>query len=102
MMIDIDRTTGLRCLQFTKVKFPARKGDRPEKRKILFSVKNGVSLERTPKPAKAKNQKEGVEPRMMILSVRTNTHRCRQKVAVLILLRIQCSGTKLSNSLNNE
>ena len=59
MMIDIDQTTGLRCLQFTKVKFPAQKGDRPERRKIWFSVKDGVSLERTTKPAKAKNQKIG-------------------------------------------
>jgi hypothetical protein len=62
MMIDIDQKTGLRCLQFTKVKFPAQKGDRPEGRKIWFSVKDGVSLERTSKPAKAKNQKEGEEP----------------------------------------
>jgi hypothetical protein len=62
MMIDIDQKTGLRCLQFTKVKFPARKGDRPEGRKIWFSVKDGVSLERTSKPAKAKNQKEGEVP----------------------------------------
>ncbi|HAY22655.1 MAG TPA: hypothetical protein DCY27_10925, partial [Desulfobacterales bacterium] len=62
MMIDIDRTTGLRCLQFTKVKFPARKGDKPEKRKIWFSIKDGVSLERTKKPATTRNQKEGEEP----------------------------------------
>jgi hypothetical protein len=62
MMIDIDQKTGLRYLQFTKVKFPARKGDRPETRKIWFSVKDGVSLERVKKPAKAKNQREGEEP----------------------------------------
>ncbi len=59
MMIDIDRNTGLRCLQFTKVKFPTRKGGRLEGRKIWFNVKDGVSLDRTSKPAKAKNQKEG-------------------------------------------
>jgi hypothetical protein len=62
MMIDIDQKTGLRCLQFTKVKFPARKGDRPETRKIWFSVKDGVSLDRTEKPAKGKNQKEDKVP----------------------------------------
>jgi hypothetical protein len=62
MMIDIDQKTGLRCLQFTKVKFPARKGDRPETRKIWFSVKDGVKLERTETPAKAKNQKVSEEP----------------------------------------
>jgi hypothetical protein len=62
MMIDIDQRTGLRCLQFTEVKFPARKGDRPEKREIWFSVRDGVRLERTTKHAKAKNQKEGEEP----------------------------------------
>jgi hypothetical protein len=62
MMIDIDQKTGLRCLQFTKVKFPARKGDRPEGRKIWFSVKDGVSLERTSEPAKTKNQKVSEMP----------------------------------------
>lgn len=61
-MIDIDQKTGLRCLQFTKVKFPAQKGDRPEGRKIWFSVKDGGSLDRTTKPVKAKNQKEGEVP----------------------------------------
>jgi hypothetical protein len=62
MMIDIDQKSGLRCLQFTKVKFPAQKGDRPEGRKIWFSVKDGVSLERTSTTAKAKNQKIGEAP----------------------------------------
>jgi hypothetical protein len=50
MMIDIDKKTGLRCLRFTKVKAPAKQGDRPEKRPIWFSVSDGVRLEWTTAP----------------------------------------------------
>jgi len=58
MMIDIDQVTQLRLLKFTKVKFPAHKGDRPEKHKIWFSVKDGVVLERTKPPIKKNKSKE--------------------------------------------
>jgi hypothetical protein len=57
MMVDIDQKTDLRCLQFTKVKFPAKKGDRPEKRKIWFNVKDGVCLERIKTPIKKKESR---------------------------------------------
>jgi hypothetical protein len=58
MMIDIDHETGLRCLQFTKVKFPAQEDDYPEGRPIWFSVTDGVKLERVIKPGKTRRHKK--------------------------------------------
>jgi hypothetical protein len=63
MMIDIDKETQLRCLQFTKVKAPAQKGDRPESRQIWFNVDGGVRLERTTILKKARGQKKAYAPR---------------------------------------
>ena len=58
MMIDIDKETQLRRWQFTKVKAPAQKGDRPESRQIWFKVEGGVRLEPTAAPTKAGGQKK--------------------------------------------
>jgi hypothetical protein len=62
MMVDIDRKTGLCRLRFTKVKFPTRKGDRPEKREIWFSIKDGVSLERSSSPTNSNRAKKTDDP----------------------------------------
>lgn len=58
MLIDIDHETGLRCLKFTKVKFPTQKDDYPEGRPIWFSVTDGVKLERVVKPGKTRGHKK--------------------------------------------